>query len=300
MIARSVLASNQIDVFRACRFNHCSHASRRRTAACRPVRTNAIRRGTLRRVLVGLGEGGRWHNALVFAVPPVTPQPDLEAAEVGAVDNMAKPSATNIQAPSKTIVWEAPKTEWFLDNTTDLNWAKDHGWYADKGSATYDSLWSSINQPAGGPTLDKAGYDYIFFGVNGGVDETVHGEDQHGGVIVTGNGMDTIWDGSKGDLILAGNGKDAAHGGAGNGIIYGENGANTLFGDSDNGTSSVAQGGFTFTPLASHHIDGDTALGEGKSVGPNNDQHHQDNQGSLSKDGYWLKQQQSRHGAVRV
>ena len=68
--------------------------------------------------------------------------------------------------------------------------------------------------------LSGANYDYIFFGVNGGMDETVIGKTNAAGVIVTGNGKDNITGGNlSGDLIFAGNGKDIVNAGGGNDIV---------------------------------------------------------------------------------
>ena len=137
---------------------------------------------------------------------------------------MAKPSITNIRPPTTP-----PKTSWDLDS--------DHSdpFYADNGSAAFDALTHQINLVGTGinqATLND--YNYVFFGVNGGVDETVVGRQELSGIIVTGNGKDNITGGNWDDLVFAGNGADTAHGGKGNDIIYGENGPDKLFGDADN------------------------------------------------------------------
>jgi Ca2+-binding RTX toxin-like protein len=156
---------------------------------------------------------------------------------------MAKPSVTNIRPPSQTTVWTPPKTNWDLNSATDWQAAYDAGWAAADTDAGYGSLTSKVNLSEPSPAdldlgdLSGANYDYIFFGVNGGMDETVIGKTNAAGVIVTGNGMDKITGGNLGDLIFAGNGKDVVNAGAGNDIVFGENGADQLNAGSDNGTA---------------------------------------------------------------
>lgn len=180
---------------------------------------------------------------------------------------MAKPSVTNIKPPSKTAVWVPPKTTWDLNDGADIISAGNS--FAAEGSAQYDTLTDSINEP--GPEAVNFGYedyDYVFFGVNGGENETVRAMDSKAGVIVTGNGKDVItgerWvlnsdvtgktvvyqtpaDAdlanytykSAGEmLVFAGNGSDYVHGGAANDILFGENGPDTLNGGADTGTAS--------------------------------------------------------------
>src|SRR5215216_1157286 len=98
---------------------------------------------------------------------------------------MAKPSVTNIKPPSKTAVWVPPKTTWDLNAQADIDAAGTS--YASEGSAQFDTLTSSINVPA--PEAVDFGYgdyDYVFFGVNGGENETVRAMDAQDGIIVTG------------------------------------------------------------------------------------------------------------------
>lgn len=178
---------------------------------------------------------------------------------------MAKPSVANIKPPSKTAVWVPPKTTWDLNSDVDLLAAGNS--YAAEGTTQYDTLTDSINEPA--PEEVNFGYedyDYVFFGVNGGENETVRAMDDKDGVIVTGNGKDVItgerWvldsdhttvvyekpaDGdllnytykSAGEmLVFAGNGSDYVHGGAANDILFGENGPDTLNGGADEGSAN--------------------------------------------------------------
>jgi hypothetical protein len=98
--------------------------------------------------------------------------------------------------------------------------------------------------------------------VNGGADETVYGRTDRSGIIVTGNGRDTITGGNLDDLIYAGNGSDVVNGGAGNDIIFGENGPDRLNGNSDNGTTQVVTGEAVLTlkddaDVFDHDADGD-------------------------------------------
>jgi hypothetical protein len=172
---------------------------------------------------------------------------------------MAKPSVTNIRPPSKSPdpIWTPPKTSWDLNAAADIDAAG--AFYGDHSTggeqAQFDSLTNSINTTEasdrddvtaadmqGGNATDGWNYDYVFFGVNGGEDETVVGKLNASGIIVTGNGKDTITGGNLGDLIFSGNGKDLVHGGGGNDIIFGENGADDLHGDSDDGTAAVTTG----------------------------------------------------------
>jgi len=159
---------------------------------------------------------------------------------------MAKPSITNIRPPSKSPdpIWTPPKTSWDLDSLTDWQAAVDAGWAALHADANFAALLAQVNttEASAKPDLTAGGlgeYDYIFFGVNGGEDETVQGKREAGGIIVTGNGKDTITGGNLGDVIWSGNGKDVVKGGGGNDIIFGENGADQLHGDSDLGTAAV-------------------------------------------------------------
>jgi len=136
---------------------------------------------------------------------------------------MPKPSVTNIRPPVTP-----PKTLWDLDS--------DHSdsFYADNGSQAFDTLTHQINLDGTG--IDQTvlhTYDYVFFGVNGGVDETVIGRQELNGIIVTGNGKDTVTGGDLDDLVFSGNGADTVHGGKGSDIIFGENGPDKLFGDAD-------------------------------------------------------------------
>jgi Ca2+-binding RTX toxin-like protein len=208
---------------------------------------------------------------------------------------MAKPSVTNIRPPSQTQVWTPPKTTWNLD--TDWALAELNGFAADAGDTGYDGLTQKVNLAEPSPLdlelgdLNGANYDYVFFGVNGGYDETVVGKKAAAGIIVTGNGMDNITGGDLGDLIFAGNGKDVVNAGAGNDIVFGENGADQMNAGSDTGTASI-----TVTPpepgqnpptvdLADYtpsEDDGTILAGDGKFK-PNGD--YQDNQGSLQKVG---------------
>jgi Ca2+-binding RTX toxin-like protein len=137
---------------------------------------------------------------------------------------MAKPSVTNIRPPTTP-----PKTVWDLDT--------DHSdpFYADFGSAAFGTLTGQIN--LAGTGIDQTvlnDYNYVFFGVNGGMDETVVGRQELSGIIVTGNGKDNITGGNWDDLVFAGNGADGVHGGTGDDIIFGENGPDKLFGDANN------------------------------------------------------------------
>jgi hypothetical protein len=145
---------------------------------------------------------------------------------------MAKPSITNIRPPSGTSVWVPPTSTWHLDEA-----GSHDAYYGDHSSQTqFDALVGQIN-----PTdtnlftlSDIQSYDYIFQGVNGGSDETVYGKAASGGIIVTGNGKDTVFGGDHGDLIFAGNGADVVHGGGGNDFLFGENGPDQLYGDAGN------------------------------------------------------------------
>jgi Ca2+-binding RTX toxin-like protein len=203
---------------------------------------------------------------------------------------MAKPSATNIQPPSQTTVWTPPRTTWTLDNLSQWSEAENTlKTAADHGDVTFDSMIGSINLPLSHALdgVDLHSYDYVFFGVNGGLNETVTGKTDAAGVIVTGNGIDSIVGGNKGDVVFAGNGKDIVHGGNGNDILFGENGADQLFGDADNGTASVTQGEVTVTVnLIEKIADGTIADGFGQFVGKTGDT-YQDNQGSLMKEGVY-------------
>lgn len=137
---------------------------------------------------------------------------------------MAKPSVTNIRPPTTP-----PKTEWNLDAN------HNDPFYADFADAAFATLTHQINLAGTGidqTVLDS--YNYVFFGVNGGVDETVIGRQELAGIIVTGNGKDNITGGNYDDLLFAGNGADVARGGEGDDIIFGENGPDKLFGDADN------------------------------------------------------------------
>jgi hypothetical protein len=137
---------------------------------------------------------------------------------------MAKPSVTNIRPPTTP-----PKTSWDLD--------ADHTdpYYADFGSAAFNTLTGQINLTGTGINQSVLNdYNYVFFGVNGGMDETVVGRQELSGIVVTGNGKDNITGGNWDDLVFAGNGADTVHGGKGEDIIFGENGPDKLFGDANN------------------------------------------------------------------
>jgi hypothetical protein len=208
---------------------------------------------------------------------------------------MAKPSITNIRPPSKSNdgatdpIWTPPKTVWNLDGA-DWAVAETQGWAADNGDAGYVGLTEKVNTSEASPvevtTEDLGDYDYIFFGVNGGENETVNGKMEAAGIIVTGNGSDTIKGGNLGDQIWAGNGKDIVHGGGGNDMIFGENGADEIHGDGDEGTASYTAGddgnGTSSVTLVAAIANGTKAAGHGKVVG-NGD--YQDDQGSLKKEG---------------
>lgn len=152
---------------------------------------------------------------------------------------MAKASVTSIRPPSKTFT-EPAKTSWDLNQSADQD-----AWFATNvltdgidstnDNTKFDALLAQINFGVTGLTsADLHGYDYVFMGVNGGVDETVTDVSNKNGILVTGNGKDTVNGGNGDDLILTGNGKDAVNGGAGSDIIYGENGDDTLSGGADN------------------------------------------------------------------
>lgn len=150
---------------------------------------------------------------------------------------MAKPSITNIRAPSTTSVWTPPKSTWDLNNTSDQDaWYATNDYDSNTTTNSFDNLIAQINLAGTDLTTDdlNAWYDYVFLGVNGGADETVTGRTDAAGIIVTGNGMDNVTGGGYGDLVLAGNGMDTVHGGGGEDIIYGENGKDMLFGDANN------------------------------------------------------------------
>lgn len=141
---------------------------------------------------------------------------------------MAKPSVTNIRPPTTP-----PKTSWNLDNAADQN----DPYYAafDTNPAGFDNLLAKLNLADTGLTHGVLhAYDYIFLGVNGGMDETVVGRQEHSGIIVTGNGKDNITGGNWDDIIMSGNGADVSHGGNGDDIIFAENGPDQAFGDADN------------------------------------------------------------------
>lgn len=236
---------------------------------------------------------------------------------------MAKPSITNIRAPSTTSVWTPPKSTWDLNNTSDQD-----AWYAtndhDSNTTTnsFDNLIAQINLAGTDLTTDdlNAWYDYVFLGVNGGADETVTGRTDAAGIIVTGNGMDNVTGGGYGDLVLAGNGMDTVHGGGGEDIIYGENGKDMLFGDANNdwiyggnGDDTIAGGTdngpapWVFVPGTSETIthlvlndgidpmdagdpvDWSWVVGDGRII--ENGMHageYRDNSGSLHKEGAYL------------
>jgi hypothetical protein len=145
---------------------------------------------------------------------------------------MAKPSVTNIRPPTTP-----PKTQWDLNSASDQ---ADSHYQLNTGSSAdgFDILAASINIPLHGPTFNFNDYNYVFFGVNGGADETVIGNNTLSGVIVTGNGKDHITGGQYDDIVFSGNGSDVIHGAGGNDIIYGENGPDQLFGDGDEGTAT--------------------------------------------------------------
>jgi hypothetical protein len=154
---------------------------------------------------------------------------------------MGKPSITNIKPPSSTAVWTPPKTTWDLDAAADILAAgsdlvldSEGNWVAKV--STVNTIEPSALEVDTANLI--ANYDYIFFGVNGGEDETVQGKRESAGILVTGNGKDHVTGGNLGDVIWSGNGADVDHGGAGNDIIFGENGPDQLWGDSDNGTAS--------------------------------------------------------------
>lgn len=157
---------------------------------------------------------------------------------------MAKPSKTNIQPPTTP-----PKTNWDLDLQADRDAAIAAGTYGDNDGIpnnAFDTLIHQINIPTTGPDLavdDLQEYDYAFFGVNGGSDETVYGRDELAGILVTGNGKDHVYGGQWDDVIFSGNGADVDHGGGGNDIIYSENGPDQLYGDADEGTANFVDGG---------------------------------------------------------
>lgn len=141
---------------------------------------------------------------------------------------MAKPTVTNIRPPTTP-----PKTSWNLDNAADQN----DPYYADATTnlASFDSLLAKLNLTDTGLTSSVLhDYNYVFFGVNGGMDETVIGRQFHSGIIVTGNGKDNVTGGTYDDIIMTGNGADVSHGGGGDDIIFAENGPDQAFGDADN------------------------------------------------------------------
>lgn len=141
---------------------------------------------------------------------------------------MAKPTVTNIRPPTTP-----PKTTWNLDNAADQN----DPYYADATTnlASFDSLLAKLNLTDTGLTSSVLHtYDYVFFGVNGGMDETVIGRQEHSGIIVTGNGKDNVTGGNWDDIVMSGNGADVVHGGKGDDIIFAENGPDQAFGDADN------------------------------------------------------------------
>ncbi|OQW61382.1 MAG: hypothetical protein A4S14_17560 [Proteobacteria bacterium SG_bin9] len=141
---------------------------------------------------------------------------------------MAKPTVTNIRPPTTP-----PKTSWNLDNAADQN----DPYYAslDTNPSGFDSLLAKLNLTDTGLTSSVLHtYDYVFFGVNGGMDETVVGRQEHSGIIVTGNGKDNVTGGNWDDIVMSGNGADVVHGGKGDDIIFAENGPDQAFGDADN------------------------------------------------------------------
>jgi Ca2+-binding RTX toxin-like protein len=191
---------------------------------------------------------------------------------------MAKPSVTNIRPPTTP-----PQTAW------DLNLAAnqlDPNYHVNTGSSTdaFDTSVATLNIPAHGPAFNLQDYNYVFFGVNGGMDETVIGNNNLSGVIVTGNGMDHVTGGQWDDIVFAGNGKDVVNGAGGNDILYGENGADQLNGNNDDGTASYTPAGSGTGPVFINPIaDGTIGPGDGKFL-RNGD--YQDNQGSLQKVGF--------------
>jgi hypothetical protein len=173
---------------------------------------------------------------------------------------MGKPSITNIKPPAQTTVWVAPKTTWDLNQAADVLAAgADYATNSGSGTDAYALKVATINTSEPSALNVTAqnmvdGYGYVFFGVNGGEDETVIGKTGVAGVIVTGNGKDHIYGGGQKDLMWSGNGADVDHGGAGNDIIFAENGPDQLWGDSDNGSASYTppqQGQLVINPDAS-------------------------------------------------
>lgn len=203
---------------------------------------------------------------------------------------MAKPSVTNIRPPTTP-----PKTSWDLNSATDQG---DSHYQLNTGSSTdgFDTTVATINIPAHGPTFNLQDYNYVFFGVNGGMDETVLGNNSLAGVIVTGNGMDHVTGGQYDDVVFAGNGKDVVDGAGGNDILFGENGADQLNGGSDEGSASITiippdpgQGPAPTVTLVDYTPstdDGTQSPGDGHFI--LNGAHageYQDNSGSLQKTG---------------
>lgn len=208
---------------------------------------------------------------------------------------MAKPSKTNIQPPTTP-----PKTNWDLDIQADREAAIAAGTYGDNDGTpnngdAFDTLIHQINIPTTGPDLtvdDLQEYDYAFFGVNGGSDETVYGRDIMAGILVTGNGKDHVYGGQWDDVIFSGNGADVDHGGGGNDIIYSENGPDQLYGDADDGTATFEEPSegqdIVLVDLIDKIDDGTLAPGDGHII--ENGQHagdYQDNSGSLQKVGVY-------------
>jgi hypothetical protein len=173
---------------------------------------------------------------------------------------MGKPSITNIKPPSQTTVWVPSKTTWDLNVAADVTAAgADYAANTGTGTDAYALKVATINtnEPSALDVTQQGmidGYGYVFFGVNGGEDETVQGKYNEAGILVTGNGKDHVTGGNLGDLIWSGNGADVDHGGAGNDIIFGENGPDQLWGDSDNGSASYTppqEGQLVLNPGAS-------------------------------------------------
>jgi hemolysin type calcium-binding protein len=163
---------------------------------------------------------------------------------------MAKPSVTNIRAPSKTSVWTPPKTVWDLNDSSQwtdpyFGWnTADDSYYDEQnistGNTNFAGLVDQINLISLLEQTDITKddlvnlYDYVFLGVNGGEDETVTGITGAAGIIATGNGKDNVTGGEVNDLVFTGNGMDTVHGGGGDDIIFGENGTDSLNGDANN------------------------------------------------------------------
>lgn len=142
---------------------------------------------------------------------------------------MGKPVKTNIAPPPAP-----PVTVW--DSTNIEGSAK----FALEGTTEFQNYINSLafSWMLDGNAIDAHSFDYIFMAANGmdTVDLTVTTAALQNGIIVTGNGMDTITGNNSNELFFSGNGKDTVNAGGGDDIVYAGNGVDTVHGDGGNDT----------------------------------------------------------------